>query len=515
MNERISLDGKLKEAYGILSSVAAEAYKDVYLLSNQVLSKNPLTSSFLKNYLSGSDFAKPGIGTVICKLFRYYLGSVRDYIAHLVKSAIYFTSGPEYHPQNPQDELVLIDTVFLSQKIVSLEKYSDSYFKGLDEVLCESGREYAYLPVFYNNKDTRTFRSALKIIRRDRIPVLSEFQLLTFSDRLRMLAFLVAYPWHVLHFAKTLNENDQKTKLVYHELINTLDQVTFPDYSRYLQGKRISELPYKSIKLISWYENQVIDKNLYKGVREKPGKVVIYGAQLFRYLGPDLNIIADENETVFNIVPDRILVNGPYLIPESSSLNYAVGPSLRYKKQFEPLDHEKDKEKNDILVLLSYSTPDTENINADTKDVLEILRQADLSGWHVVIKPHPAAPIDKYLGLIHNCGWDIRNDELYKLFASARIVIGSASGSLFEALSLCIPVIVVNPSNSFYTVLPEMGKDILWNEVSCAGELQKAVERFSKYQQDSIPEMNEIALWYKKAFFNEPTKENIIKAFDL
>lgn len=38
------LEDKLKKAYDVLSSVNEEAYKDIYLLSNQVLSKNPFAS---------------------------------------------------------------------------------------------------------------------------------------------------------------------------------------------------------------------------------------------------------------------------------------------------------------------------------------------------------------------------------------------------------------------------------------------------------------------------------------
>ncbi len=40
----LDLENKLKKAYDVSSSANEEAYKDIYLLSNQVLSKNPFAS---------------------------------------------------------------------------------------------------------------------------------------------------------------------------------------------------------------------------------------------------------------------------------------------------------------------------------------------------------------------------------------------------------------------------------------------------------------------------------------
>ena len=73
-------------------------------------------------------------------------------------------------------------------------------------------------------------------------------------------------------------------------------------------------------------------KNFYKGLRSDSGKVEIYGSQLFFYSKDHLNIVPDENEMRFSILPDMILSNGPAMIPKASRLNFAVGPSLSYAK---------------------------------------------------------------------------------------------------------------------------------------------------------------------------------------
>lgn len=500
------IEDKLKKAYETLSSVSNRAYYDLYLLSNQVLSKNPLSNNFLKYFLADVKISPYKFHTLFNKLIKYYLNSFFQYAVYIAKFLICRIEKVRYDPTEVDGELIIIDTFFLSDSIVKSEQYAELYFPGLDHVLKTMGKPYAYLPVFYGSKDLSTFHSAIKIIKRARIPVLSEFQLLSLIDFLHLFSFILTYPWHVLCFMKTLEENDPDTELVKHELVDTLDQVTFLNFSRYLQGKRIADLPYKSIKLISWYENQTIDKNLYKGVRINRRKVVVYGAQLFLFSKMALNIFIDEKEKKFNIIPDRIIVNGPYFVPKSSHLHYAIGPSLRYSDLFKTsVQSEKQK---DILVLLPYSYEISENI-------LRMLSEVDQASRQFVVKAHPTAIVDELRHWLQP-GWHIVHDSIYSLFKKARMVIGSSSGSLVEAASLGIQVICVKIQNDIdYVMLPELGKGILWEEANNIIELESHIKKFENYQERDFKKMMEISVKYKKTFFCEPTAEKIIEAFDL
>ena len=49
-NNRLK-DKILREMFDYISCINKEAYKDIYLLSNEVLSKNPLSNSFFNNYV--------------------------------------------------------------------------------------------------------------------------------------------------------------------------------------------------------------------------------------------------------------------------------------------------------------------------------------------------------------------------------------------------------------------------------------------------------------------------------
>jgi hypothetical protein len=506
MVTRICLDDKLKDAYNLLSSLAEGAYKDIYMLSSPVLSKNPRSSNFLKDFLADKDVGAYPFHKAVCKLAKYYLCSIFHFMRYIARYVIHRVNGMEFDIRSDQSELIIVDTFFLCDKILQSDRYNELYFQGLDCVLDAAGKNYAYLPVFYGCKHLNMFHRILKILKRDQVSILSEYQLLNKMDLLKLFMFIVAYPWHVLNFSVKLNGTDQATEIAGQEMIKTLDQVTFYNYSRYLQGRRIAQLPYKKIKMISWFENQVIDKNLYKGLKSNGNKVTIYGAQLLLYSKMDLNILVDENEEKFGIIPDRIIVNGPFFVPESSGLHYVTGPSLRYYDLFRT-SVQKGRQR-DILVLLSHSAEDTENI-------LQMLTELNLSSRHVVIKAHPATPIDEFKHLVHP-GWSIAKEGTYKLFETAKMVIGSASGSLVEAASLGIPVIrIVNRRGLDYSYLPELGKGILWDEAGDAEELMNQVEKYENIPDHDLERMAALSTIYKDMFFCEPTQEKIIEAFDL
>jgi hypothetical protein len=508
MTARLKLDGKLKEAYETLSSLAAVAYGDIYLLSNQVLSKNPFTSNYLKNFLTDEDVTVNPFWKVVCKLAKYYIASIYHFSLYLARYVTHIISGTKFNIRPGQNELIVLDTFFLCDRIIESNGFNELYFKGLDRFFEETSKNYVYLPVFYGCNRLNIFHKVLKILKRDRVPVLSEYQLLSVKDLLQLFIFMLAYPWHVLTFTSNLEcaELASGIRQAKHEMIETLDKVTFHSYSRYLQGRGIAYLPYKKIKLISWYENQVIDKNLYKGLRTNRDKVPIYGAQLFLYSNMDLNIIADEKEVIFDIIPDQIIVNGPFFVPEPSSLNYVTGPSLRYDDQFRiSLQREN---RRDILVLLSYHRDDTEN-------VLRMLSESDMSSRRIVVKPHPATPIDEKKNLLRP-DWIVSNTSIYELFTRSKVVIGYASGSLLEAASIGIPVIRIKNNLWFdYQLFPEIGRGIIWDDARDARELMSLVEKYENVSDLELQEMDRIGAVYKKMFFCEPTKEKIIEAFDL
>ncbi|MCX5696354.1 MAG: hypothetical protein NTU54_00020 [Candidatus Omnitrophica bacterium] len=292
-------NNRITMAYALLSSISQEAYKHPFLLSNQVLSKNPFTTNFLARYLDRENPAMPSRLMVLAKLAKYYLLSLRDLISYVKEFAEYYLSGLRFrHPEN-KSELVLIDMPFLVSKLNNPGVLPDSFFPGLASFLEKNKMNYAYLPVFDGMKKIFEFHGILSGLRKNKAQILCEYQLLGSGDLFKILYFILVYPIEVIRLARSLDTNDFGRRLVRYELLDTLSQPAFRAFSRYCQGRSIAGLPYEKIKVISWYENQAIHKNLYKGLRIRSEKVAIYGAQLFIYSRNQLNIIPDENEEVF------------------------------------------------------------------------------------------------------------------------------------------------------------------------------------------------------------------------
>ena len=115
-------------------------------------------------------------------------------------------------------------------------------------------------------------------------------------------------------------------------------------------GKRVAQLNVPSIKCVSWFENQSQDKNFFKGLKAFQRKVSIYGAQLYNWPGTLLNHYVDESQSEFGFMPDQMLVNGTYYLRGEGSLDYKVGPSMRYSRLFETEIY--TLKKTSLLILL-------------------------------------------------------------------------------------------------------------------------------------------------------------------
>ncbi|HAK89634.1 MAG: hypothetical protein A2077_04090 [Nitrospirae bacterium GWC2_46_6] len=504
----LELDGKLKEAFDFLSAVNRKAYNSIYLLSNLILSKNPSANNFLNGFLKGEKARTQNIFTVVSSLIIYYLKSFIYFVLYLLFFAAFRMSGLGYSINPSSKEFILIDTFFLIDRIQRSNKFEDSYFIGFKEVLDNPGKHYAYLPVFYSTKNPLRLFKIFKILKRDKELVLTEYQLLSGMDLLKIFYFILTYPFKVLVLVKNIKEDANLSGLLRSELVSSLRCVSFLNFSRYLQGRKIAGLPYEKIKVISWFENQTIDKNLYKGLREGGDKVKIYGSQPFVFAKSLLNIIPDANESRFGIVPDKIVVNGSYYIPKDTTLNFTVGPSFRYKKIFTTeIDAAKQK---DILVLMPYFIEDIENI-------LRLLGKADLRSRFFMIKAHPSTPVKRFRKFLP-VNAEVTGGDIYELFKTAKITISSESGSMVESASLGIPVISIKNNRGLnHNPLPSYGKGIIWDEVESAEELDGAVARFeiALKNKTELNNIKKIAEEYKRMFFCEPTDENIIRTYEL
>ena len=113
-------------------------------------------------------------------------------------------------------------------------------------------------------------------MKKSRIPILTQFQVLNLVDYLTVVKFILLYPFSIFRFTRKLGST-YEDKVLYSGLWSTFDGMAFEPYMRYLFAKRLVAIKFGKIKCISLYENLVADKNFYRGLRILPGKAQIIG----------------------------------------------------------------------------------------------------------------------------------------------------------------------------------------------------------------------------------------------
>ena len=501
-------DQRVKELYDYLGRVTQIAYNDDYLLTTPVLCRSPFLRSILQTFATSQPAPKLTWLHIVKNIFLYYVKNSARYFIQLAKHTAYYFSRQKFHLDPNTDTLTLIDILFFIPRIIADGNYKCIHFPGLEEALSNRQKPCAYTTKFFDTNNPFRLFNVFKILKKNQRPVLTEFQLLNFSDYCSAFKFLLMYPLHVIKLVNQLG-NKPEDDFLGHAIFETLSGPVLLYYFQLLYGRRISQLPVKKIKCFSWYEGQPREKCFYKGLRSVGGKVDLYGSQLYIWPSKLGSTYPEENEIQFGVVPDKIVVSSPYYLPEQSLLDYRVGPSLRSERLFQVQANPVKSE--NILVLMSYFEPETEYL-------LNLVNQLDVQ-QSILIKFHPGVDQRKFASRVKP-GIQVVQGDLFDFLINSKMVVGLATGTLAEAASLGIPAINIEniesgQSEFSYSFMPDHGKGVIWDCASNVSELTDRVNQFNALiakEPQTIAEMGER---YKEIFFCEPTREKIIKAFEL
>ena len=496
-------DPRISKLYSCFSEASRNVYRDEFLLSTSVFAKSDLSLHALDDYLEGKEAESVSFLFCLKKLLFYFSKSFGWLVFYWAQSLAHRFSRQKFVP-DPEKPLTLIDIFFMPENIAKNGDLNDRYFPGLEAKLKTKGISYAYAPKFFGADHPMLYYRMFRQMKEKNRPVLSDLQLLGVFDYLKMLMFVPMYPLRVFQQIRQLGES-QEDKLLRFFLWDTMDRTAVKNYARLLFGRCISKMSVPAIKCISWYENQPQDKNFYKGLRSTPGKVRIYGAQLFPWPATLLNLHVDEGEVNFGLIPDRILVNGTYYLRDEDGLDFKMGPSLRYSRLFKTKISAKNK--TALLVLLPF-------FEYEIDKILKVVKEARFS-VEIFVKFHPATEKNKYIHQLEG-KMQMVDDDIYTLFNRVGCVIGRSTSSLVEATSLGIPVISINTGCGVeYEYLPKFGKGIIWQNASNGREIVNWVNIFSDLLKAKSDLIYAIAKKYKEMFFCEPTSEKIDEAFEL
>jgi len=473
---------KNKEKFhSYINNIKKNSPWDLYTIINPTLIKNPYASDFPKRFFSESK-DKINLYTLFLKrVLKYYMKNIYQYFSYIIAFIIYKIY---YKKQRKNNLSTIIDTFGLIDKTNQNGKFSEKYLTGIYEIFENYNAQFTILLRPYGiAKNPFKLKKFFEIINNDKRDFIFEYELLTFINFIELFYYMLVYPFKTLRLIqKVTNDTD---KLFNYCLIDDIKFFSFDGLTRYILGKNISKID-DIQKIYSWSEFQVIERSFNYAIRNHNTNIKLIGLQFFLNYEIYFNVYVDDLDFDMLSSPHKVLVNGQYYVQNRDKVQYDTGVSLRYKDIF--LFKEIKEEKN-ILVLGSY-------IENDTKYMLKSVKELE----NIIFKNHPAVDIKRFESLLEKI--TISNENIYKLFESAQLVIGTASGTSVEAVACGLSVIIIaSQDNLTANPLVEYGKGKIWDIAFNENDVNKRYNELVEYRKNNKEEIKRIASWYKDNFF--------------
>lgn len=493
--DRLYQKNKIK-FHDYINNVKKNSPWDIYTIINSTLVKNPYESAFPKNFFS-KDIVKYNKFILFLKnSAKYYLKNIYLFISYIVAYVIY---NVNYTKQRKNDLGVIVDIFGLVDKTNNDDRFSENYLAGVYNVFENYKINYTILLRPYQvGKNPFKLIKFFNIINHDKRDFIFEYELLKLRDFFSLFILILLYPFKTLRLLQ--KEKNADDKVFNKSLVDDIKYFNFSSLTRYILGGNLAKI--NSItKIYSWSEFQVIERSFNFSIRKNNLKIELIGLQFFLNYEIYFNAYAYDIDYDMSSSAHRILVNGKYYKRKSKKVRYDVGVSLRYENIFNFKGIQ--REEGNLLLLGSY-------IEYDTKYMLESVEKFE----NVIFKSHPVVDVNKFGKLSRNI--TLSNENIYKLFTNTNFVIGTASGTLVEAVACGLSVIIIaSQDNLTANPLVEYGKGKIWEIAFSKDDVKRLYNELIEYRRNNIEEIKEIASWYKDNFFIEPTEENIVKTLEL
>lgn len=493
LNHSYQLNKELFHTY--IDDIKQKSESDIFTLINATLIKNPYTSTFPKMFFKNSVVSEYKSSMFLRSTLKFYLRNfyllASYFITFLLFKIFYNVKG------NAVCGLVL-DIYVLVDKINAANTFHEPYFEGIYEVFNQSDIPYSILPRLYQNgHNPFKLIKFFKLINQNNQNFIFEFQYLRLYHFVYLFVLIICYPFKTLRLLQ--QENSDTDKIFNHALLKDIALLNFESFTRYLLGKNIARL--QGIKSIySWSEFQVTERSFNYAIRTFNEKIKLVACQFYLKYETYFSIYVDDLDYDKKTSPHEVLVNGKYDVLKRDKVIYREGVSLRYSNIFRFDGIQEDK---NILILGSY-------LEEDTRFMLNMVPEFDT----ILFKNHPLVSLNN-LGTIPQYIIST-NENIYTLFRHTKIVLGTGSGSLAEAVACGISCIVIaSYDNLTAHPLVEYGRGEIWDIAFSKDDVATLYNTLLRFRNENTPRIQEIAAWYKDNFFIAPTETNIIQAFDL
>ena len=465
-----------EEADRIIGALSSKAFSSVYCIVNPVFNRNPYVSPLLTLLLTKRN--KPTrlslFGMFTRNILLYFIRSARYCMFFMfqmiryrsysisIKTELLATSRP-----------IFVDTFIISDRVSEEGQYEERYLLQLFPFLETGNRPIYIVPCFIGGKNESQIFRFLTNSKRGLPTPIPDFALLDWLDFIRLLSFTLTYPIRILSLIFLCVVQNRPWQIAY-SLLYTLKTSTASSFVRYLYGKKLAKFTAGEIDVLSWHENQPIDKAFYAGLRTSGrDRVTITGIQALAYSKIQANFFATHSEYKHGLLPDHLRVNGTaYLKWHNHQLYQSVSctPSFRYQdlRIGEKPSIAEFPENGAPLIALTY-------VNDLSRDMLAICRDTYLASEPARVRLHPTQTGENQV-LWKNpfsSNWMIDSLPLLQSLMQATILITTESGIALEAATVGIPVVIVASNQSFTSnPMPNFGRNDTWGLAHDPRELE-------------------------------------------
>lgn len=475
-----------------LQKVISAAYKDPYMLTNNVLCKNPLLSPLLDRVLGFREPTdKVNAASVLSDLLKYYRSNLKHFKLLLKKTEMFKKASRK--PDLKAEEIYLIDVFAPVKKILNDGAFKDdNYLPGLYENLNSKNIKFIVLLTLYDDSNNiNDLAKALEILRDEKnFDFIYGYEFLGFLDILKIALFALTYPIKLLALlSKKELFSDEVAAIAKDEMLRGVKQVRLYERARTLYAKKI-EQKYGALNVLGWYEGQPHQKCFYRGLT----KSHITGLVLYTYYDSYNFMEPLKSEVIFGVSPHKYLVASKGKLKNYDGFDVSLAPLLRSKRLFDLAENRRPLGES-VVIFLPHETYIAQTI-------MDIVAKSDTLGISsVIVKRHPSRG-DFSVSLKDD--WRLSASNFYDLLQEAKLIISAESSTTVEALCCGVPVVLIGmldrhtPCYFF-----EEDRGAMWETVYNEKELDAAITSLS-LSLEKENKMADVGKKYLDYYFTKP-----------
>lgn len=410
---------------------------------------------------------------------------------------------------------VMLDTFVHPQSLSPDGAFQDRYFPYLHEYIAEQGLQAAVLPVLHGFRFN--YFSIHKRMRRSNTRFILQEDFLQPSDYMAALQ----YPFKALSKRVAVPSfcGFDVSGIIHHEYASQPLTHRMQASLVYRLCMRLGKAGFKPSLIISWYENQAIDRALIAGARKAFPRARIVGAQLFMHPPNYLSLFPAASEVEAGLAPDLLLEVSAHGCSVAQSFTRSIpckpAAALRYAHVFQ--DTQADEPQRDpcapiVMVLLPFDVP-------EAIELLQTVREATARmdrDVRIEIKGHPDYDTQR---VVRQAGADdgvhtphIFAGTLPEALRIASVVVSGGSSSMVEAVVKGAPVVFIGREMLLNQNLLAGIETDMATETYSADELCRALKHYLHLTPEERSRYREAGVQLRDRFF-EPVNRETLRPF--